>query len=125
VPLESPQRSEPERIIRLSEFSPSAPTSLLALLITLRSIVPSRRDLQLEILVLRHQIGDPGVTFCSHLMGAVAVVESAVRSLHHTSSSHILGESISTMERRSSPCGFVRINRSALVNPASVEVIQP
>jgi hypothetical protein len=33
------------------------PTSLLALLITLRSILRSRLDLQLEILALRHQIG--------------------------------------------------------------------
>src|SRR5215831_4193004 len=32
-------------------------TSLLALLITLRSILRSRLDLQLEILALRHQIG--------------------------------------------------------------------
>ena len=41
----------------LSEFSPSMPTSLLALLITLGSILRSRLDLQLEILALRHQIG--------------------------------------------------------------------
>jgi hypothetical protein len=40
-----------------SEFSPSMPTSLLALLITLGSILRSRLDLQLEILALRHQIG--------------------------------------------------------------------
>ena len=33
------------------------PTSLLALLITLGSILRSRLDLQLEILALRHQIG--------------------------------------------------------------------
>jgi len=45
--------------------------------------------------------------------------------LHHTSSSHILRESISTMERRFSAYGFVRIHRSALVNAASVEEIQP
>jgi hypothetical protein len=32
-------------------------TSLLALLLTLRSILRSRLDLQLEILALRHQIG--------------------------------------------------------------------
>jgi hypothetical protein len=56
VPLENLERSEPERIILLSEFSPSMPTSLLALLITLGSILRSRLDLH-EILALRHQIG--------------------------------------------------------------------
>jgi hypothetical protein len=45
--------------------------------------------------------------------------------LHHTSSSHILRASISMMENRFSPCGFVRIHRSVLVNAASVEEIQP
>ena len=34
-------------------------TSLLELLSTLRSVLRSRRDLQLEILALRHQIGGP------------------------------------------------------------------
>jgi hypothetical protein len=57
VPLENPERSEPEGIILLSEFSPSMPTSLLALLITLGSILRSRLDLEFEILALRHQIG--------------------------------------------------------------------
>src|SRR5215472_8582107 len=57
VPLENPERSERTRIILLSEFSPSMLTSLLALLITLRSILRSRLDLQFEILALRHQIG--------------------------------------------------------------------
>src|SRR5215468_5249 len=57
VPLENPERFEPTRIILLSEFSPSMLTSLLALLITLRSILRSRLDLQFEILALRHQIG--------------------------------------------------------------------
>jgi hypothetical protein len=33
------------------------PTSLLALLIILRSLIRSRIDLQLENLALRHQIG--------------------------------------------------------------------
>src|SRR5215470_6003689 len=56
VRLENPERSEPTRIILLSEFSPTMLTSLLALLITLRSILGSRLDLQLEILALRHQI---------------------------------------------------------------------
>ena len=41
----------------LSEYSPFDATSLLALLITLRSILRSRLDLQIEILALRHQIG--------------------------------------------------------------------
>ncbi|HVH86171.1 MAG TPA: integrase core domain-containing protein [Terriglobales bacterium] len=40
-----------------SEFFPLMATSLLALLITLRSVLRSRLDLQLEILVLHHQIG--------------------------------------------------------------------
>jgi hypothetical protein len=57
VPLENLERSERERIILFAEFSPSMPTSLLALLITLGSILRSRLDLQLEILALRHQIG--------------------------------------------------------------------
>src|SRR5215471_4793995 len=57
VPLENPERSELTRIILLSEFSPSMLTSLLALLVTLRSILRSRLDLQREILALRHQIG--------------------------------------------------------------------
>jgi putative transposase len=57
VPLENPERSERERIILLSELSPSMPTSLPALLITLGSILRSRLDLHLEILALRHQIG--------------------------------------------------------------------
>ncbi len=45
--------------------------------------------------------------------------------LHHTSSSHFLRESISMMEHHFSPYGFVRIHRSALVNAALVEEIQP
>lgn len=45
--------------------------------------------------------------------------------LHHTSNSHFLRESISMMEHRFSPYGFVRIHRSALVNAALVEEIQP
>jgi hypothetical protein len=57
VPLENPESSERERIILLSEFSPPMPTSLLALLITLGSMLRSRLDLQLEIMALRHQIG--------------------------------------------------------------------
>ena len=57
VALENSQRSQRERIILFSEFSPSMPTSLVALLITLGSILRSRLDLQLEILALRHQIG--------------------------------------------------------------------
>jgi len=44
------KRSGRERIILLSEFFPSILTSLLALLITLGSMLRSRLDLQLEIL---------------------------------------------------------------------------
>lgn len=45
--------------------------------------------------------------------------------LLHTSSSHMLRESISTMEEKLSLHGFVRIHRSVLVNAALVEEIQP
>ena len=45
--------------------------------------------------------------------------------LHHTSSSHMLRESISRMEEKLNPHGFVRIHRSVLVNAALVEEIQP
>jgi len=48
VPLENLERSERERIILFSEFSSSMPTSLLALLITLGSILRSRLDLCLR-----------------------------------------------------------------------------
>lgn len=43
--------------------------------------------------------------------------------LLHTSSSHMLRESISTMEEKLNPHGFVRIHRSVLVNAALVEEI--
>jgi DNA-binding LytR/AlgR family response regulator len=45
--------------------------------------------------------------------------------LHHISSSHLLRESIATMEERLQPHGFARIHRSVLVNAAMVEEIQP
>jgi two-component system, LytTR family, response regulator len=45
--------------------------------------------------------------------------------LLHGSSSHMLRETISTMEEKLSPHGFVRIHRSVLVNAAMVEEIQP
>ena len=45
--------------------------------------------------------------------------------LLHTSSSHMLRESISTMEEKLSLHGFVRIHRSVLVNAAMVEEIHP
>lgn len=45
--------------------------------------------------------------------------------LHHASSSYMLRESIATMEEKLNPHGFVRIHRSALVNAALVEEIQP
>src|SRR5579863_1065301 len=45
--------------------------------------------------------------------------------LLHTSRSHLLRESITTMEEKLGPYGFVRIHRSALVNAAMVEEIQP
>lgn len=46
-------------------------------------------------------------------------------SLLHTSSSHMLRESISTMEENFKLHGFVRIHRSVLVNAALVEEIHP
>lgn len=39
--------------------------------------------------------------------------------------SHLLRESISNLEEKLSPLGFVRIHRSVLVNAALVEEIQP
>jgi DNA-binding LytR/AlgR family response regulator len=45
--------------------------------------------------------------------------------LLHTSSSHLLRESISTMEEKLNLHGFVRIHRSVLVNTALVEEIHP
>lgn len=45
--------------------------------------------------------------------------------LLHASSSHMLRETISTMEEKLSRHGFVRIHRSVLVNAAMVEEIQP
>ena len=45
--------------------------------------------------------------------------------LLHTSSSHMLRESISIMEEKLNLHGFVRIHRSVLVNAALVEEIQP
>ena len=58
--LENPERSELKGIILswLSlGFFHSMPTSLVAVLVLLRSVVRSRVDLQLENLALRHQIG--------------------------------------------------------------------
>jgi DNA-binding LytR/AlgR family response regulator len=46
-------------------------------------------------------------------------------SLLHTSSSHMLHESISTIEEKLSRYGFVRIHRSVLVNAELVEEIHP
>jgi DNA-binding LytR/AlgR family response regulator len=45
--------------------------------------------------------------------------------LSHTWSSHMLRESISTMEEKLNLHGFVRIHRSVLVNAALVEEIRP
>lgn len=46
-------------------------------------------------------------------------------SLRQISSSHMLRDCISKIEERLDPCGFVRIHRSVLVNPAFVESIEP
>ena len=45
--------------------------------------------------------------------------------LLRTSSSHMLRESISTMEEKLNLHGFVRIHRSVLVNAAMVEEMRP
>ncbi len=45
--------------------------------------------------------------------------------LRRTSSSHMLRESIATMEEKLNSHGFVRIHRSVLVNAALVEEIKP
>ncbi len=45
--------------------------------------------------------------------------------LSDASSSHLLRESISTIEEKLNPHGFVRIHRSVLVNAALVEEIHP
>jgi len=45
--------------------------------------------------------------------------------LLHTSNSHMLRESISTIEEKLNLHGFVRIHRSVLVNAAMVEEIHP
>jgi DNA-binding LytR/AlgR family response regulator len=45
--------------------------------------------------------------------------------LFHISSSHLLRESISTMEEKLNLHGFVRIHRSVLVNAALVEEMHP
>jgi len=45
--------------------------------------------------------------------------------LLRTSSSHMLRESISVIEEKLSPYGFVRIHRSVLVNASLVEEIRP
>jgi DNA-binding LytR/AlgR family response regulator len=57
----------------------------------------------------------------------VIVVEAKGKyvSLLRTSSSHMLRESISTMEEKLNLHGFVRIHRSVLVNAASVEEMHP
>ena len=59
--------------------------------------------------------------------GDVIAVEAKGRYvlLLQTSSSHLLRESISTMEEKLNPHGFVRIHRSVLVNAALVEEIHP
>lgn len=45
--------------------------------------------------------------------------------LQQTTGSHLLRESITNMEQKLNPHGFVRIHRSVLVNAACVEEIQP
>jgi two-component system LytT family response regulator len=59
--------------------------------------------------------------------GDVIAVEAKGRYvlLLHTASSHLLRESISTMEEKLNLHGFVRIHRSVLVNAALVEEIHP
>lgn len=56
MPLENPKRSELTGIIPRCEFSSPMATSLFVFFVSLRSIVRSRVDLELENLALRHQI---------------------------------------------------------------------
>jgi DNA-binding LytR/AlgR family response regulator len=66
-------------------------------------------------------------TFLFFSIAEIAAIEAKGNYvvLHHTASSYSLRESISMMEHRFSPYGFVRIHRSALVNAALVEEVQP
>jgi DNA-binding LytR/AlgR family response regulator len=61
---------------------------------------------------------DPSNVMAIEAQGNYALVQE-------TSGSHLLRESISTMEEKLNPLGFVRIHRSVLVNAAWVEEIQP
>jgi two-component system LytT family response regulator len=45
--------------------------------------------------------------------------------LQRTAGSYLLRESISVMEEKLKPYGFIRIHRSVLINAAFVEEIQP
>ena len=55
VPLDNPERSDLFMLAFIPSYS--MPTSRLALLVILRSLIRSRIDLQLENLALRQQIG--------------------------------------------------------------------
>ena len=64
-----------------------------------------------------------------HLIDAADIIAVEAKGnyvlLLHTSGSHVLRESISTMEEKLNVHGFVRIHRSVLVNAALVEEIHP
>src|SRR5215469_6088853 len=51
--INAPRKMESPRYLRKQPCSPPMPTSLLALFVTLRSIIRSRADLQVENLALR------------------------------------------------------------------------
>jgi len=70
VPLENPKRSELTRIILRCEFPPPMPNSLLALFVTLRSILRSRVDLQVENLALLSLINTSRTRRISNLQTA-------------------------------------------------------
>lgn len=61
---------------------------------------------------------DPADVLAVEAKGNYALVQQKAAS-------HLLRESISNMEEKLSPLGFVRIHRSVLVNAAWVEEIQP
>lgn len=56
---------------------------------------------------------------------AAVQAEGNYVSLRHRANSYLLRESLSSMAEKLKPYGFIRIHRSAVVNIAAVEEIQP
>jgi DNA-binding LytR/AlgR family response regulator len=91
----------------------------------IRDVVPQTRTLGMEKSA-RIAIKTKGRIL---FIGAADVIAVEAKGncvlLLRTSSSHMLRESISTMEEKLKLHGFVRIHRSVLVNTALVEEIHP